>query len=347
MRKPFFRESRKCWFVKDDRGRFIRLDPDEEKAFALWQRMRELANFQHSSATLESILEAYLRDLEPKVSPARFLDCVRVLDGFAVWHGPTRMARTVTASDVLRWVRLKRDIGEESRQWSIARQRDAGRVAKNALSWAIRRGYIPWSDVTELEFARPLSRSLTIDFSMHCRFIADCQSQPRSRPFALLLIALRHTGARPIQIREATAANVVNASWVFRVHKTSAKTGKPLIVRLSPCLHTLSRILAHHRPSGALFRTSQGKPWTKDGTALRFRRMRERLGIAEPVTAYSYRHSFATDALQAGIDVSTVAALLGHTDSSMVARVYGHLDQRSTHLQDAIGKLHDSRSKKP
>jgi integrase len=345
MRKPFFRKDRKCWYVKDDAGRFVRLDPDEEKAFGIWERMRRLADFKHPDASLDAIFEAYLADCDPKMSPVKFEDQVRNLEAFALYFGATRFARDVSASDVFRWVKLDRTIGEHKRKWSIARQRDAGQAVKRALSWAIVRGYLPWSDVLELEFETPEPRESLISYALHQQLIAKSMDPKYARSFKLVLIALRLSGARPIQIREVTAANYINGSWVFRKHKTGAKTKKPLVVRCVPCLQTLTRILAHHRPKGSLFINARGDPWTKNGIVLRFRTLREELGI-EDVSAYSYRHSYATDALESGLSLVTVAALLGHTNPSMVARVYGHLEKKSDHMDAAIEMMAKARKQK-
>jgi site-specific recombinase XerD len=106
-----------------------------------------------------------------------------------------------------------------------------------------------------------------------------------------------------------------------------------MIVALSPCLQTLTKILSERRDNH-LFLNDRGKPWTKDSVALRMRRLRDKLGLAG-VVAYSYRHSFATDALLSGTPIATVAAMLGHSDTKMVAQVYGHLDQHAWHLVQA------------
>jgi hypothetical protein len=37
MRKPFYRKSHKCWYVKDENGKFIRIDPDEEVAWEIYE----------------------------------------------------------------------------------------------------------------------------------------------------------------------------------------------------------------------------------------------------------------------------------------------------------------------
>lgn len=44
MRKPFYRKQTKCWYVKGPNDEFIRLDPDENKAFKIWEKMRQLAD---------------------------------------------------------------------------------------------------------------------------------------------------------------------------------------------------------------------------------------------------------------------------------------------------------------
>ena len=47
--------------------------------------------------------------------------------------------------------------------------------------------------------------------------------------------------------------------------------------------------------------------------------------LPSDLTPYSLRHTCATVALQAGVPVLVVAERLGHTDASMVLRVYGHV----------------------
>jgi integrase len=56
-----------------------------------------------------------------------------------------------------------------------------------------------------------------------------------------------------------------------------------------------------------------------------------KLGTKYALTAI--RHSFATRLLEAGVDHITVAALLGHVDATMLARVYQHVGDRTDFLR--------------
>ncbi len=51
---------------------------------------------------------------------------------------------------------------------------------------------------------------------------------------------------------------------------------------------------------------------------------------------YHFRHSFATRLLESGTDALTVSALLGHTDGTMLAKVYCHVSKNEAYLRDAV-----------
>ena len=54
---------------------------------------------------------------------------------------------------------------------------------------------------------------------------------------------------------------------------------------------------------------------------------------------YHFRHSWATRALQRGVDPLTVAILMGHADPSMLAKVYQHLAHDPDFLRQAAMKV--------
>lgn len=59
---------------------------------------------------------------------------------------------------------------------------------------------------------------------------------------------------------------------------------------------------------------------------------------------YAFRHSWATNALKAGVDSLTVAILMGHNDPSMLAKVYQHLGHNPEHMLEQARRASDRKS---
>jgi integrase len=54
---------------------------------------------------------------------------------------------------------------------------------------------------------------------------------------------------------------------------------------------------------------------------------------------YVIRHTWATKALQKGVDPITVSQLMGHTDTNMLARTYAHLAHDPVYMQQAAARV--------
>ena len=70
-----------------------------------------------------------------------------------------------------------------------------------------------------------------------------------------------------------------------------------------------------------------GETWDPDG----FRRLHDRIIKeigAEHVRFHDMRHTFATLALQNGVDVKTVSSMLGHFDAGFTLRTYTHVTRQ-------------------
>ena len=368
MRKPFYFRQKQCWYVKNVQGRAIRLDPDEATAYKKWQAMLEVAKVGTAGhdATFSALAEAWMQEHQPLIAAEKFDQLASYVTRFAV-AVEGKLAKEITKGDLLSWCkekkpgRLRKDGSRgPAKTWSKTTQGDAARTIKRVYAWAHSEGKLSRNPLASMRVQQGESRLVTIGYAEHATCVRECQSfvvprkskkglppkppdpskkRRRKNPaFALYLIASR-CGARPRQIREVTAQHVLmgGAAWHFPDHKTSAKTGMPLMVYLSPCLQTLTKILMASR-NGHLFLNEDGVPWESDAVGKCMRRLRGRVGI-DAVTVYAYRHSFATDALLAGQSLAVVAELMGHTDARMVGRTYGHLDQSKQHLLDAVANM--------
>lgn len=146
---------------------------------------------------------------------------------------------------------------------------------------------------------------------------------------------MRQTGARPCELRQLTWDQVRKDRWIIPNHKTADKVRKPRIVHLNPAMQRLMNHLRKYSPSRHVFVNSRGCPWTRNAAGLRMNRIKKKCGLADDVCSYLIRHTYGANAVLAGVDIATVAELMGHSSLEMVGRVYLRLADQVTHLQDA------------
>ncbi|WP_341865268.1 tyrosine-type recombinase/integrase [Gluconacetobacter entanii] len=87
--------------------------------------------------------------------------------------------------------------------------------------------------------------------------------------------------------------------------------------------------LRHHRKGGRQYLTDIQKPW---------RRLRARAGL-DTLRIHDLRHSFASDALHLGADLTMIGRLLGHTQVQTTAR-YAHL--KTEPIRETANKISEA-----
>jgi integrase len=134
-------------------------------------------------------------------------------------------------------------------------------------------------------------------------------------------------------------------------HKTRAKIGRARKVGLDPGTVTFLRALKRKASTGLfggddahVFVNCDGAPWTCRTFAQHLRRWAERLGLDEGadkrVSGYCLRHSYACEAVEAGISTRMIADQLGHVSTAMVDRVYSsHTRDRERHLENVATEI--------
>ncbi len=113
------------------------------------------------------------------------------------------------------------------------------------------------------------------------------------------------------------------------IHVRQAKGRKDRLVPLSQRL--LDELRAYwrvHRPARWLFPGNPPeRPLCPSTVQKQFQQAVRRAGVKKRCTPHTLRHSYATHLLEAGVDLVTLQAILGHSDLGTTAH-YLHLDSR-------------------
>lgn len=165
-----------------------------------------------------------------------------------------------------------------------------------------------------------------------------------SQPLRDVAVIMVETGMRPDEVCRLERRHVhLDKGYIFNPYgKTpSARRKLPLSQRAADVL----RHRVENTKGEFIFPSTRGgkdpsKPIVKLNNAHRGAVTRAKL---DPFRLYDLRHTFATRAAEAGVDLVTLAALLGHSRVQMVMR-YAHPSER--HQFEAIKRIEASRAGK-
>ena len=209
-------------------------------------------------------------------------------------------------------------------------------VLKSAFNWAVEEEHIPRKPIAHVRKPTPVTRDRTLTAGERDLILNSIKDEA----FRRYVTALSLTGCRPGEVARVTAADVdlVNGTWTLHDHKTAKITGKPRVIYLCPEAVALTKELAGTHSTGPLFLNVRGQPWTRNAVRIRFRNLRKRHPQLKGITAYTYRSSFATDALESGVGETAVSTLLGHTSTATLHRFDARLSHRVGHMRAAAAQ---------
>jgi integrase len=250
-------------------------------------------------------------------------------------HGDIPLVQLIPYT-VTRWV----DGEKAKRSWSSTTAANATRFIARVASWCEEQRLIP-KDSNPLEgMARPKARSKR-------RLLTDAEYRALLRgadpAFRRLLVMLRWTGARPQELRELTWEQVRPDRIVLTEHKTTA-TDKAERDRVIWLVGPAAKLLAWLRSqqestvvNDHVFLTPRGRPWTAQRLCHVLAARRKAAGVAKGAVAYGARHWFGTNAVLNGLDLKTLAQLMGNSPE-VAGRDYVHLAEQHEHLAGAAAQ---------
>jgi integrase len=306
--------------------------------------------------TVIDVLDAWRETKEPTWSAYSRRD--QTSRSRAIAAGPLggkQMARLEVA-DIDRWVAgMRRDgVGEGSIRSQL-------QTLRSALQQAVRWGWLSTNPAADASYAQPKRAGrglMSVEDVQAVIAVAD-DVHPMAQ-VALRLAAA--TGARRGELAAvkwsdfaAGTLTIDSAISVVRDHP-DAEPGKPVLLD-EPTKTGDRRVIAVDAATAELIEARRGErsqlsPWmfsedsdppNPDRMSWWWKRVRKLSGIDKQWRLHDLRHWSATQALQAGYDVATVAGRLGHSDPSTTLRVYAHaVRSRDQELASVLGGVLDS-----
>jgi integrase len=218
---------------------------------------------------------------------------------------------------------------------SIRRRRSSANrtltVLKAALNRAWREGNIPsdeaWRRVEPFEEA-DAARVRYFTIAEAKRLLNACEPNFRRLAQSALVTGARYGELAALQVSDFNPDSGT-------IHVRTSKGGKGRHIVLNDEGALLFRALAAGKPGHVLMLAkTDGSAWNKSHQARPMAEACERAKIQPSASFHVLRHTWASLAVMAGAPLMVVARNLGHADTRMVERHYGHL--APSYIADAI-----------
>jgi integrase len=203
----------------------------------------------------------------------------------------------------------------------VYRENGEGRVGKTDKAWSILE---PFSGADAARI-----RYLTREECVRLANAAD-------KPFRDLASAAILTGCRYGELARLRVEDFHAESGTLHVRVAKSGAGRQVILTDEGIAFFAS--LCAGRPDNALMLTkADGGPWRKSDQGYEIEKTRKRANM-EKANFHCLRHTFASHAVMDGVPLLVIAQNLGHKDTKMVEKHYGHLshDHKKQMIREKI-----------
>ncbi len=347
--KPWYHAKKKAWVIEPEGKLHILIEgPNDTTTEALAREQLTLyqarqielrrANPSLDSGddhTVASVIEAFLLHDEKHSNPRTYYERKRYLQLFSEEHGRRRI-KDCKPFHLTTWL-------DANPRWANpATHSYVVRCIKRPFNWAVKLEMIsrnPFKNVEHVQGQRrrPITQE---EFDL---LIEAASKKKRFVRFVEALRFMRLTGCRPCEVRALRweHLDLDRAVIVLAQHKTATmrKDKAPRVIHLvEEAVQLLVQIKAREDHSQFVFVGKARRPWSRNGIQQNVRRLRKEFGLADDVVIYGIRHEFGTRGVLNGVDIKTLAELMGHTTTRMTEH-YVHLAGRDQHLADAMRRV--------
>src|SRR5262249_24307915 len=151
--------------------------------------------------------------------------------------------------------------------------------------------------------------------------------------FRNMVTAALQTGARYSELARLRVHDFNPDSGTISIFKS--KSGQARHVPLTEeGAAFFAELCAGRAGADVMLRRANGEPWGASNQTAPMAAACHQAKILPPVGFHALRHSYASHSVMGGAPLVVVAAALGHADTRMVSKHYGHLAQ--SYVADAI-----------
>jgi len=315
------------------------LDADGKDVLDFWQAQEAARNLRQrpklGAYTVEDAVREYIDRLEGRAS---WHDTKKRLEAFVLPVFGDKKVSELEADEIRKWhreiaktpARTRTKAGAEQAyrtdnlqepETQRKRQASANRclgLLKAALNLAWREKKVESNDAwqrVELFRGVDIPRARYLSVAEAQRLINSAQGD-----FRVLVQAALQTGARYQELARLRVSDFNADAGTLHIRKT--KTHKDRHIVLTDEGRSFFGQLAAGQPSTALL---LGHEWKTSRQAPLIAEACKHAGIDPPLNFHALRHTWASLSVMGGMPVMVVARNLGHADTRMVERHYGHL----------------------
>lgn len=212
-----------------------------------------------------------------------------------------------------------------------------------AMAMATERGIIERDPMPAVVL--PKKRRKQVRVLSHAEQAALVQELDEASPFARIFLLMLGTGLRIGEVLALEPGDVDLQRGAIHVRHslawlqdhgpvvTATKNGESRTVPISPTVHRIlviqlddRRLLLQNAKKppewGLLFLTSRCTPFRQSNVLRHLRLVLERAGLPRDITNHTFRHTFATRCVEAGLHPAILKNILGHEDFATTEAFY-------------------------